>query len=207
MDKLKLFSSLLFSSLLVILAALGMISCDNGLSPSEYSPLLDDPPLEGFWRIEGAIDAPLDWDPTEDSNLVKIWFGGTDPIWPLSNVESSITYTLVFTSQDYRRWHFKAEGPYTYQSDPYHAYFCPPSDWWSHPDSGTPVFRRTWVQGYIWEEFGGGFHLVKADEDWSYSPKNYADGIPRPDWKYGHAYPGGPQYYWEWTSVYLDLTD
>ncbi len=183
-----------------------LISCENGVTTSEFDPLLDDPLLEGFWRIEGDIDAPLDWDPTEDSDLFQIWFGATEPVWSLSEVESSITYSLVFTGLDAWRWHFKTTGPYTYEPDTWNSYFCPPANWWSHPDSRTAVFRRTWVQGYMWVEFGGGWALVLADEDWSFNPKNYADGWPRPDWKYYQPYPYPNTFYWVWDTVYLDLT-
>jgi len=185
--------------------AFSLISCDSALSPSETSPLLDDPPLNGFWRIEGAIDAPFDWDPTEDSDLLQIWIGETTPWYEFTE---GCTFNLVFTGQTYRRWHFKTRGNYTYEGDPWNVYFCPPAPWWSHPDWGDPQIRRTWVQGYKWVEWGGGWALVKFDEDWSFNPKNYADGIPWPDWKYVQPYaPGGPLYYWAWTTVYLDLTD
>jgi hypothetical protein len=196
-------SSLLFSSLLVILAAFYPISCDDALSPSEYSPLLDDPPAEGFWRIEGVIDAPIDWDPTEDSDLVQIWFGGTEPG---EQFPYPIYFDLVFTSEEYRRWHFKTWGNHYYDQDPWHLYFQPKVAWWSHPDDNPPCFRRTWVQGYNWVEFGGGWSLVMVDEDWSYSPHNYADGIPRPNWKYYQPYEYAP-YFWVWDTVYLDVTD
>jgi hypothetical protein len=176
------------------------ISCEDALSPTEYSPLLEEP-LEGFWRIEGVIDAPLDWDPTEDSDLVQIWFGATTPLWEL---HESISFNLVFTDQTYRRWHFKTRGDHTYEYDPWNEYFCPPAEWWSHPDSSPPVFRRTWVQGYNWVEWGGGWALVLVDDDWSFNPKNYADGIPRPDWKYYQPYPYC-LYFWAWDTVYLDV--
>jgi len=200
-----------------VFVAFGLISCEDTLLPSEYSPLSNDQPADGvenepvigYWRIEGAIDAPLDWNPQMHPDLFQIWFGATEPLWPLSEAECEpcIIFTLVFTGQDARRWHFKAEGPEVYDGDPYHGYFCPPFLWWSFPDETPPTFRRTWVQGYKLVEGGGGWEWVLADEEWSFSPKNHADGWPRPDWKYYQPYaPHGSLNYWAWTSVYLDLT-
>jgi len=143
-----------------------------------------------------------------DPDLFQIWFGATEPVWSLyqADCEPHITFNLVFTGQEAWRWHFKAEGSQHYEGDPFHTYFSPPADWWSHPDEGTPRFRRTFVQGYKWVEWGGGWALVIADEDWSFSPKNYADGIPRLNWKYFQPYPHGDLFYWAWDTVYLDLT-
>ncbi|MCX7021438.1 MAG: hypothetical protein NTW26_04015 [bacterium] len=142
-----------------------------------------------------------------DPDLFQIWFGATEPVWSLreSGIDAYISFALVFSGLNANRWAFTAEGPIPYEGDPWHSYFDPPAPWWSLPDDTPPTFMRTWVQGYKWVEWGGGWSLVLADEDWSFSPKNYADGIPRPNWKYGHAYPNGPQYYWAWDSVYLDL--
>ncbi len=81
-------------------------------------------------------------------------------------------------------------------------YFFPPANWWSHPDSTPPIFRHTWVQGYKWVEFGGGW--VMADEDTSFNPKNYPYYVP--GWKYYQPYGGYPNHeYWAWTTVYLNL--
>lgn len=65
------------------------------------------------------------------------------------------------------------------------------------------------VSAYIYKcvEFGGGYHLVLVDEDWSFSPKNYADGIPRPDWKYYQPYLPGCTYFWAWDTAYLNLVE
>jgi len=208
-----LFSSLLFSSLLFVFVAFFLISCEDALTPLDNSPSQNgelqgendvEPLIYGYWRIEGVIDAPLDWDPTEDSDLLQIWVGGAEPWYEFTQ---GCTFNLVMTGQTSKRWHFKTNGDYSYEWDTWNVYFIPPADWWSHPDEGTPTFRRTWVQGYRWVEFGGGFHLVLADEEWSYNPKNYEDGIPRVNWKYFQPYRPGCTYYWAWTTVYLDLTD
>jgi len=173
------------------------------MGPSEVSPLADDPPepFEGVWRIVGVIDAPVEWNPTEDSDLFQIWFGESYPQDRLEPSRAEIDFSLIYLGINSSHWTFETLGEFYYPYYPYPQYFEPKMWWWSHPDQGYPLFRKTWVQGYKWVEFGGGGHLVLADEDWSFNPNNYEDGIPRPDWKYVNV----ESYYWRWNTVYLDL--
>jgi hypothetical protein len=208
MVKHKSFSSLLFSSLLVILAASGLVSCEDALTPQEYPPLPNEGPLGeggedplGYWRIEGIIDAPLDWTPS--TTTVQIWmsaFGGG-----LDQLEENISFTLLFTGQTSKRWAFNTEGDYYWWGDIYHLFFIPDPTWWSDPEHA--IYRHTYVRGYTWVEFGGGWALVLADEDTSYSPFNPPSAGP--DWKYYQPYlehgQPGCDLYWAWDTVYLDL--
>ncbi len=172
--------------------------------PNE-SPLGEDEedPL-GYWRIEGIIDAPLDWTPGYPY-LVEIWMsafgGGTDQLI----VPIQFTPLFTYPGQDYRRWSFETRGDEYWWGDVYHSFFIPDPTWWSDPEE--EVYRHTYVRGYKWVEFGGGFHLVLADEDTSFSP--YNPPCPNPEWKYYQPYlhhqQPGCDLYWAWTSVYLDL--
>jgi hypothetical protein len=184
-----------------------LISCEDALSPLDNSPSPNenplggesDPPL-GYWRIWGIIDAPLDWTPGYPY-LVEIWMfgrGGTDQlIVPM-------TFTLLFTGQDSRRWSFKTGGDYYYgegQTD-YYPYFIPDPTWWSFPLNVPPVYGHTDVRGYKWVQFGGSWSLVLADEDWSFNPYNPPGSSS--DWKYYQTH-GLEDPYWAWDTVYLDL--
>jgi len=150
-----------------------LISCEDSLSPQEYQPLPNENPTGGkgedplgYWRIEGIIDAPLDWTPS--TTTVQIWmsaFGGG-----LDQLEENISFTLLFTGQTSKRWAFNTEGDYYWWGDIYRLYFIPDPTWWSDPEE--EEYLHTYVQGYKWVEFGGGWALVLADEDTSYSPFN-----------------------------------
>ena len=206
MRKPRSFSSL---SLLFVFVAFFLISCEDALSPSEYPPLPNESPLGedeedplGYWRIEGIIDAPLDWTPGYPY-LVEIWM--SDKYENEYQLIGPMTFTLVFTGQDSKRWSFKTGGDEYYgegQID-YYPYFIPESYWWSYPYEDPPEYCNTYVRGYKWVEFGGGGSFVLTDEDTSYNPYNYL--YPVEGWKYGKTHGLDP--YWAWTSVYLDLTD
>ncbi|MCK4594375.1 hypothetical protein KAU45_07720 [bacterium] len=197
-----------FSSLLFVFVAFFLISCEDSLSPQEYPPLPDENPTGeehedplGYWRIWGAIDAPLDWSPNSDT--VQIWSSGYGGY--LYQLEESITFTLVYTGPNSKHWTFKTDGDEYYgegQVDIY-PFFIPEPHWWSDPEE--PVYRSTYVRGYKWVEFGGGYHLVLADEDTSVNP--FYPPWPQPEYKYYKIYLGDGFDYWAWDTVYLDLTD
>jgi len=208
MDKHKLFSSLLFSSLLVILAAFNLISCEDSLSPSEYPPLPNENPaggeseyVIGYWRIWGTIDAPLDWTP--DSDTVQIWMTNWDG--DENRLMETIYFTCTYTGPNSKRWTFKTGGYYYGSGEDPYPFFFPNLNWWSKPCEIPPVYCCTYVRGYKWVEFGGGGSFVLTDEDYSYNPSN-PPGINQ-DWKYYTIYHGDWYDYWAWDTVYLDLTD
>jgi hypothetical protein len=184
-----------------------LISCEDTLSPQEYPPLPDRNPTggesghqTGYWRVWGTIDAPLDWTP--DSDTVQIWM--TDWYGGECQLMKTIDFTCTYTGPNSTRWSFKTEGDYEYGEDPY-KFFFPNLNWWSYPCDDPPVYCRTYVRGYTWQEYGGGGGWVLTDEDYSYNPSN-PPGINQ-DWKYYMIYYGDWTEYWAWTSVYLDLTD
>ncbi len=185
--------------------AFGLVFCGDSLTAPEDSPLLDDPPGErdedpiGYWRIWGIIDAPLDWSP--NSTTVQIWSSGYGGY--LYQLEESITFTLLFTGQDSKRWAFKTDGDEYYGEVDIYPFFEPSPHWWSDPEE--PVYRTTYVRGYKWVEFGGGGHYVLADEDTSVNP--FYPPWPQPEYKYYKIYLGDEYDYWAWDTVYLDLTD
>jgi len=192
----------------VILAAFNLISCEDSLSPSEYPPLPNENPTGGesenslcYWRIWGAIDAPLDWSP--NSTTVQIWI--TDDEENENQLGETIYFTCTYTGPNSKRWYFKTGGDY-YGSgvDPY-PFFFPHLNWLSMPWENPPVYCRTYVRGYKWVEFGGGGSFVLTDEDYSYNPYN-PPGFNQ-DWKYYIIYHGAWKDYWAWDTVYLDLTD
>jgi hypothetical protein len=185
-----------------------LISCEDALSPSEYPPLPNENPTGGegedplgYWRIEGIIDAPLDWTPGYPY-LVQIWMSGREG---MDQLIGPIQFTHLFTGQDSTRWSFETRGDEYWWGDIYHLFFIPDPTWWSDPEE--EVYGHTYVRGYKWVEFGGGYHLVLADEDTSFNPYNPPN--PNPDWKYYQPYlylhMPNCDLYWAWTSVYLDL--
>jgi hypothetical protein len=189
--------------------AFWLISCDNALSPSDYSPslnegprVLDEPPDPmGYWRIEGIIDAPLDWTPGYPYR-VQIWMSGDEFT---DQLIVPIQFTLLYTGPTSKRWSFETRGDEYWWGDIYHRFFIPDPTWWSDPEE--EVYCHTCVQGYKLVQFGGGWSLVLADEDWSFNP--YNPSSPGSDWKYYQPYLDdglpGCDLYWAWDTVYLDL--
>jgi len=186
-----------------------LISCEDSLSPQEYLPLPNENPtggeseyVIGYWRVWGAIDAPLDWTP--NSTTVQIWM--TDDEENENQLMETIYFTCTYTGPNSKRWSFKTEGDKYYgtgQQDP-DPYFVPEPQWWSYPYEDPPEYCHTDVRGYTWQEYGGGGGWVLADEDYSYNPAN-PPGINQ-DWKYYIIYHGDWKAYWAWDTVYLDLT-
>jgi hypothetical protein len=188
-------SSLLFSSLLCILAAFGLIFCENSLTAPEDVPLPDDPPAEGVWRVSGEVYAPPDWDPVEAPGLFRIWLHkmlpGLYSYWVYLS-PSYIEWIHHYTNPTTSYWTFDISDPETGQ-----PWFVPDPDMWSTPDGDPPVIKTTYVRGYVYE---GALPYTLKDEDCSHQPFNPVVW-PRPGFKYVFSEP----YYWWWSSVSLDV--
>ncbi|HDR06613.1 MAG TPA: hypothetical protein ENN88_03175 [Candidatus Coatesbacteria bacterium] len=177
-----------------------MVFCDDGLGPSEVSPLADDPPppADGFWRISGEVYAPYNWNPIDTPGFFRIWlccwaapYG--DPFWVYLS-PSLIEWTLHYISMDTSYWTFDIVE----RIEPGWRYFeVHPLMWSSHNPN---YWKPTYVRGYVHE---GHVLFVLKDEDFSYQPKN--PYYPHIDFRYVHL--SEDSIYWEWTDVSLDLRD
>ncbi|MCK4593318.1 hypothetical protein KAU45_02365 [bacterium] len=184
--------------------AFGLVFCgEEEEAEEEAEEEVEEAALEngrtyGFWRLAGIIDAPPDWNPKLDSDLLQIWFGEDYPEERLQQINWPLYTGPHCVSPAGGTWTFKTRGIY---GDPWglYEYFVPKGYWWSHPEWSPPLINRTWVRGYVKE----GEEYVLADEDISKSPKN-PPGFVEPEWKYDH-YGGDYGYLWWWDPVYLNL--
>jgi len=181
-----------------VFVAFFLISCEDALSPSEDSPLLDDPPAAGFWRLSGEVYAPPGWNPVETTGFFRIWlecweYPYGDPFWVYLS-PNYYEWTLVYMNQTTWFWTFDIN---LFGSG--NRWFCPDALMWSTPDGDPPVIKTTYVRGYVHEDH---VLFVLKDTDWSYQPFN--PEWPQAGWKYEQQ--EDPHYYW-WSDVSLDLTD
>jgi len=177
--------------------AYGLISCENTLSSSEYTPLLDDPPAAGFWRLSGEVYAPPGWNPIETTGFFRIWlecweYPYGEPFWVYLS-PNYYEWTLVYMNQDTWYWTFDIDNPIDHE-----PWFVPNELMWSTPDGDPPVIKTTFVRGYVHEDH---VYFVLKDYDWSCQPFN--PEYPPSYWKYTE---GPDNFYW-WSTVSLDVRD